>query len=115
MASAGSPHLGTLRVRLNSGKMFELKGKSQYLIGRTDEERGIFPDLDLTSFGGLESGVSRAHAMIHVSAEGYQVEDLASTNETLLNFSRLLPRQAYPLHDGDQLRFGMLAALVIIA
>jgi pSer/pThr/pTyr-binding forkhead associated (FHA) protein len=106
---------GSLRVRLNSGKTFELKGKSAYLVGRRDDERGIVPDLDLTTFGGLESGVSRAHAVLHARPEGFFVEDLASTNETLLNFFRLLPRQLYPLHDGDQVRFGALTALIIIA
>jgi hypothetical protein len=106
--------LGSLRVRLNSGKTFELSGRSQYLIGRRDDERGIRPDLDLTAFGGLEGGVSRAHAIIHARPDGFFVEDLGSTNETLLNFFRLLPHQLYPLHDGDQVRFGALTALVII-
>ncbi len=106
---------GSIRVRLNSGKTFELKGKTTYLIGRRDDERGIYPDLDLTGFGGLEGGVSRAHAVIHARPEGFFVEDLASTNETLLNFFRLLPRQQYPLSDGDQVRFGALTALIIIA
>jgi pSer/pThr/pTyr-binding forkhead associated (FHA) protein len=52
--------------------------------------------------------------MIHIRSEGCFVEDLASTNETLLNFYRLLPRQLYPLKDGDQLRLGTLAVLVIV-
>lgn len=112
---ADAPVTGSLRLRLNSGKTFELKGKSSYLVGRRDEERGISPDLDLTAFGGLEAGVSRAHAVLHTRPEGIFVEDLASTNETLLNFFRLLPRQLYPLHDGDQVRFGALTALIIIA
>ncbi|GAC1449827.1 MAG: zinc ribbon domain-containing protein [Ktedonobacterales bacterium] len=115
--AAGAPFsaaLEPLRLRLNSGKAFELHGKTAYLIGRRDEENGIYPDIDMTEFGGIEGGVSRAHAAIHVRPEGYFVEDLASTNETLLNFHRLLPRQVYPLKDGDQLRFAAIAALVII-
>ena len=110
----GSRPLGKLVVRLNSGKMFELTGKEAYLIGRRDDERRIYPDLDLTEYGGLEAGVSRAHALIHVRPDGYLVEDLQSTNETLLNFQRLLPGQSYPLKDGDQLRLGALAALIVI-
>jgi hypothetical protein len=107
--------LGTLRLRLNNGKAFELKGRSSYLIGRRDEERGIFPELDLSGAGGLEAGVSRAHAEIRATPTGYTIEDLESTNETLLNFYRLLPRQQYPLKDGDQLRLGVLTMLVIIS
>jgi pSer/pThr/pTyr-binding forkhead associated (FHA) protein len=113
-AGAGGP-LGILRLRLNSGQSFELKGKSSYLIGRRDDERGILPELDLTGAGGLETGVSRAHAIIHATPSGYTIEDLESTNETLLNLYRLLPRQQYPLKDGDQLRLGMLTMLVIIS
>jgi pSer/pThr/pTyr-binding forkhead associated (FHA) protein len=62
----------------------------------------------------VDAGVSRMHALIHARHEGFFIEDLGSTNETLLNFFRLLPKQLYPLKDRDQLRFGMLPALVII-
>lgn len=103
-----------LRLRLNNGKVFELSGKALYLIGREDPANGIDPDIDLTRFGGVEGGVSRSHAVIHVRQEGYFVEDLGSMNETLLNFHRLLPRQLYELKDGDQLRFGGTTALVVI-
>jgi hypothetical protein len=110
----GAPPITSVRIRLNSGQTFELKGKSAYLIGRRDEASGIYPDLDLTPYGGFEEGVSRSHAVIHVRPDGCFVEDLASTNETLLDFHRLLPRQLYPLKDGAQLRFGSLSALIII-
>ncbi len=105
---------GTLRVRLNTGQTFDLRGKLEYLVGRRDDVLGIHPDLDTTAYGGVEAGVSRAHALIHARHEGFFIEDLGSTNETLLNYFRLLPKQLYPLKDGDQLRFGMLQALVII-
>jgi len=113
--ASGAARVGSIRIRLNSGKTFDLRGKTAYLIGRRDETSGIFPDLDLTAFGGYEEGVSRAHAMIHVREDGCFVEDLGSTNETLQNYYRLLPRQLYPLKDGDQLRFGSLMALVILS
>jgi hypothetical protein len=102
------------RLRLNNGQVFGLTGKAFYLIGRADPANGIAPDIDLARFGGVEGGVSRAHAVIHARQEGYFVEDLGSMNETLLNFHRLLPRQLYGLKDGDQLRFGQTAALVVI-
>ncbi len=109
-----APTITSVRIRLNSGQTFELKGKSAYLIGRRDEASGIYPDLDLTPYGGFEEGVSRSHAVIHVRPDGCFVEDLASTNETLLDFHRLLPRQLYRLKDGAQIRFGSLSALVIV-
>jgi hypothetical protein len=105
---------GTLRLRLNSGQTFDLRGKQEYLVGRRDDVIGVHPDLDTTGHGGAEAGVSRMHALIHARHEGYFIEDLGSTNETLLNYFRLMPKQLYPLKDGDQLRFGMLQALVIV-
>ena len=105
---------GQLRVRLNTGHTFDLRGKIEYLVGRRDDVLGVHPDLDTTSYGGVDAGVSRTHALIHARLEGFFIEDLGSTNETLLNFFRLLPKQLYPLKDGDTLRFGLLQALVII-
>lgn len=94
--------------------MVDLNGKRDYLIGRRDVPLGIYPDVDLTAYGGLEAGVSRSHATIHLRPEGYFIEDLESSNETLLNYQRLLPRQLYPLKDGDQVRFGLLSVLIAI-
>jgi pSer/pThr/pTyr-binding forkhead associated (FHA) protein len=104
-----------LSVQFPSGEVYELSGKRTFLVGRRDASSGMHPDLDLTAEGGVEAGVSRGHAAIHLRAEGYFIEDLGSANETLLNFQRLLPRQLYPLHSGDQVRFGLLNALVVIA
>ena len=118
--SSGAPReqsvveFGTLRVRLNTGHTFDLRGKVEYLVGRRDDVMGVHPDLDTAAYGGVDAGVSRTHALIHARHEGYFIEDLGSTNETLLNFFRLLPKQLYPLKDGDTLRFGLLQALVII-
>lgn len=111
---ASAPPASALTLRFANGETAALNGKRDYLIGRRDAPEGIFPDLDLTSRGGLEAGVSRSHAAIHLRPEGYFIEDLESANETLLNYQRLLPRQLYPIKDGDQLRFGLLSALVII-
>jgi pSer/pThr/pTyr-binding forkhead associated (FHA) protein len=58
--------------------------------------------------------VSRQHAAIHVEPEGVFIEDLESLNETIRNGYRLLPRQRYPLTDGDELRLGSIVVLVVI-
>lgn len=112
---ATTPPPGAFSLRLAGGAVVELTGKREYLVGRHDVPLGIYPDVDLAPYGGLEAGVSRNHAAIYLRPEGYFVEDLESANETLLNFQRLLPRQLYPLKDGDQLRFGLLSALVAIS
>ncbi|HEX8032702.1 MAG TPA: FHA domain-containing protein [Ktedonobacterales bacterium] len=113
-------HAGTaatqsrIRLRLMNGKAFELTGKQDYVIGRRDPN-GTMPDVDLTDWNGAASGVSRQHAAIHVTAEGVSIEDLESLNETIRNGYRLLPHQRYPLQDGDELRLGSIALLVVIS
>jgi hypothetical protein len=51
-----------------------------------------------------DSGISRRHAYIHPTAEGWAIEDLHSTNGVLLNGERL--RGAQALHVGDRIELG---------
>lgn len=111
MPSLGAPRV---RLRLSTGKTFELNGKQQYVIGRRDVPGDQPPDVDLADWNGAASGVSRRHAALTVTPEGVFVEDLESRNETIHNGYRLLPRQQYVLADGDELRLGTLLLLVVI-
>jgi hypothetical protein len=103
-----------VRLRLSNGKTFELSGKAEYLIGRRDPGTNSLPDVDLADWNGAASGVSREHAAIYVGPDGVFIEDRESLNETIRNDFRLLPRQLYPLKDGDELRLGTLMLLVVI-
>jgi len=54
----------------------------------------------------MEGGVSRRHFKItHVGGQ-YMIEDLNSTNYTMVNRQRVQPGQAVPLADGDEVRAG---------
>lgn len=77
-------------------------------LGRIDPKEGIYPDVDLTADFAIEFGVSREHACISRRGNAVEVEDLASTNGTLLNGSQLSPYLSVPLKDGDQLQLGKL-------
>ncbi|MBI4468096.1 MAG: FHA domain-containing protein, partial [Acidobacteria bacterium] len=89
----------------------EIKGtfflfKDSHLLGRTDANSGIFPEIDLSPFD-PSSKVSRRHARIWRSSEEFFLEDLNSANGTLLNEAEAVsPKQARPLKDGDILRVG---------
>ena len=62
------------------------------VIGREDPFSEVFPDLDLTDFGGADGGVSRKHAVIHRAGDsGYTIEDMGSTNGTYVNKKRVQP------------------------
>lgn len=66
------------------------------------------PTVDLTPFNGSLMGVSRKHAVITKDDQGYEVRDLASTNGTWVNETKLNPNQAYRINSGDMLRLGQV-------
>ncbi len=73
------------------GSKLEIPAKDEVVIGREDPISEVFPDVDLTSLGGMEKGVSRKHAVIHRSGADYTVEDMGSTNGTYINRKRIQP------------------------
>ncbi len=69
-------------------------------IGRLDEDA-----VDSRDFLVIPAvAVSRHHARIFRSGENYVIEDLASTNGTLVGARRLVPGNIYPLLDGASIR-----------
>lgn len=91
------------------GSTLEIPVKDEVVIGREDPISEVFPDLDLTSFGGMENGVSRKHAVIHLSGANYTLEDMGSTNGTFVNRKKVQPNVPHAIKPGDELRFGKLA------
>jgi pSer/pThr/pTyr-binding forkhead associated (FHA) protein len=92
----------------SSGRRVSLNLQEEIHIGRVDPSQEVQPELDLTDDNGAEYGVSRLHAAIQCSHRGVALVDLSSTNGTLLNNYRLPPDLPYPLHNGDEIRFGRL-------
>lgn len=92
----------------SSGRRLILDLTDEIRVGRKDETRQLLPELDLTKDRGSDFGVSRLHASIQTSNRGVVLIDLGSTNGTLLNNYRLPPDLPYPLHNGDEIRFGRL-------
>lgn len=95
-------------VVINSGRRITLDASDDLLVGRKDNQRGIYPDVDLGLDGGYDAGVSRRHAIISPMGAGFAIEALASANGTFVNGQRLPPQTATPLRHGDELRFGTL-------
>jgi pSer/pThr/pTyr-binding forkhead associated (FHA) protein len=92
----------------SSGRRLTQALNDEIRVGRADPAKGFVPELDLTEDKGAETGVSRLHASIQASNRGVVLIDLGSTNGTLLNNYRLPPDLPYPLHNGDEIRFGRL-------
>lgn len=95
-------------VVINSGRRITLEAGDNLLIGRKDNQRGIYPDVDLGLDGGYDAGVSRRHAMISLQNGSYCIEDLASANGTFVNGRRLPPQEPFPIRPGDELKLGTL-------
>jgi tRNA A-37 threonylcarbamoyl transferase component Bud32 len=80
--------------------------KDSNLLGRTDPQSNIFPEVDLSRFD-PQTKVSRRHARIWREGEAFMVEDLGSVNGTVVNeMIRLAPRQPHALDSGDRIRIG---------
>jgi serine/threonine-protein kinase len=80
--------------------------KENSLVGRTDPNSNIFPEVDLSRFD-PHTKVSRRHARIFRKGDVYLVEDLGSVNGTVVNDTlRLAPHQPRALESGDKLRLG---------
>ena len=84
--------------------------KDSSLLGRRDPMSNIFPEVDLSKFD-PQTKISRRHARIWREGEKFMVEDLGSSNGTVLLLAtnesvRLLPRQPRVLSNGDRLKLG---------
>ena len=108
-AQVAPPATAARLVVVASGIELPLPPGAEALVGREDPFTNVFPDIDLTPHGAEESGVSRRHFRIALSTPSqYTIEDLNSTNFTLLDRQRLRPGVATPLKDGSEIRAGRL-------
>ena len=84
--------------------------KSENLVGRRDPQSNVFPEVDLSRYDPMTK-ISRRHARIWNDGGKFLVEDLGSSNGTILlagvsDTLRLQPHQPHALANGDRLRLG---------
>ncbi|MBN1873631.1 MAG: FHA domain-containing protein [Anaerolineae bacterium] len=91
------------------------QGKTEVVLGRQDPIEHVYPDVDLTNFGGEDAGVSRRHACIRFQGQQAYVEDLGSRNHTFVNGQQLYPGQSSLLQSGDRLRLSQLELVFYIS
>ncbi len=106
--SSDTPPRTVTFVVPGSRNHLKIELKEQAIIGRSDAHSDVACEIDLTEYGGLEMGVSRVHASLLLTDQGVCLCDLGSTNGTLLNNTSLAPKQAFLLHNGDEIHFGDL-------
>jgi len=96
----------------DSRRSLEVPLTREVSIGRLDPASASFPDVDLSSDGGLEKGISRRHAQITRRGNEVFIEDLGSINGTFLNGKKLMPYSPQVLKSGDELQLGELTLRV---
>ena len=79
-------------------------------MGRRDPLSNIFPEVDLSRFD-PQTKISRRHARIWRDGGNFLVEDLGSSNGTIIVSNiedplRLEPHKPHALADGDRIRVG---------
>ena len=84
--------------------------KDENLVGRRDPMSNIFPEIDLSKFD-PQTKISRRHARIWREGANFLVEDLGSSNGTILATAitdslRLIPHKPHVLSSGDKLKVG---------
>ena len=85
---------------------FEIDTEGEHLIGRPDPERGIRPQIDLSRYD-TAARVSRRHAKIIAVGNQFLIEDLGSSNGTVINDQfKLKPKRPHALTSGDVLQLG---------
>ena len=95
-----------------SGRRIPVPSQDQVIIGRADSRSGVRPDIDLTLEGAGQAGVSRRHCRLMWRSGQWLVEDLMSTNYTLLNGTRIASHTPTPVGVGDEIRLGKLTLTV---
>ena len=80
-----------------NGETYPLEGRGPWSVGRSDENAVAIKD----------PNVSRKHARLLRSENGFIVEDLGSTNGTFLGGA---PIDRERIEDGDELTFGQVTA-----
>ncbi len=92
--------------------------KNETLVGRRDPMSNIFPEVDLSKYD-PQTKISRRHARIWRDGNSFLVEDLGSSNGTVLASSmndplRLPPHKPHTLISGDKIKIGDTTLFFIV-
>jgi hypothetical protein len=92
-------------------RRFQLVG-NEMRIGRRSPSRGIEPEIDLTG-PPTDPGISRLHAVLIATPDGWAVIDPGSANGTQLNGADIPTGMQLTLHDGDRINLGAWTTITV--
>ncbi len=91
-------------LHIQSGEPITLpENQTQISLGKPNNNYS--PDVDVSTLPDAEI-VSRQHAVIHIEAETYYIEDLGSTNGTYVNNTPVPGGERQEISSGDVLALG---------
>ncbi len=95
---------------INNGDIpLVLRVNQKISLGRYSSRSTLQPVVDLAPYGAYQFGVSRMHAAIHRNKNNeFVVEDLGSSNGSMLNGTRLDPFVPVLLKPGDHVKLAEL-------
>jgi len=99
----------TVEQGMTIGKQFVL-GDNEILVGREDDEEGIYPDIDLSDQD--EGFVHRKHAQLNFKDGVLTVTHLGGANKTRVNNKPLDDNTPQPVNIGDKVSFGKVVMRV---
>jgi pSer/pThr/pTyr-binding forkhead associated (FHA) protein len=112
--SPAAPARGIAIYVISSNKPVLVSDKQELILGRRTPNDPVNSDLvDLVDYGAYECGVSRHHASIVRTEEGYAITDLGSPNGTWLDQVRLVANQPYPLKGLSKVFLGRLHLILV--
>ena len=86
--------------------------EKEFMLGRKVEgAEGVV--VDLVPFGAFQMGVSRQHALMRKTKDGYEIIDLNSTNGTWVDKRQLAAHIPQPVRSGALIQLGRMRLLVI--
>jgi pSer/pThr/pTyr-binding forkhead associated (FHA) protein len=92
-------------------RRFLLTG-TEMRIGRRSPSRGLEPEIDLTG-PPTDPGVSRLHAVLMATPDGWALLDPGSANGTQVNGIDIPTSMQIPLHDGDRVSLGAWTTITV--
>jgi pSer/pThr/pTyr-binding forkhead associated (FHA) protein len=112
--SPAAPAQGIAIYVISSNRPVLVSDKQELILGRRAPNDPVNDDLvDLVDYGAYECGVSRRHASIVRTENGYQITDLGSPNGTWLEQVRLVANQPYPLKSLSKIFLGRLHLILV--
>lgn len=92
-------------------RRFQLAG-AEMRIGRRSPSRGLEPEIDLTG-PPTDPGISRLHAVLIATTDGWAILDPGSANGTQVNGTDMPTNQQIPLRDGDRISLGAWTTITV--